>query len=217
MQISQNPLSLKQLLDACTSNDPGQLEQGWRELLSRYKIFIYKVIVHRATHQAHGNIHRIDEETVNDIFSEVIVALCEDDYKLLRRYKSVDCERSFRGYLATITARITGKHRSDNLTERIDDLEEQSRQVADESEHQVRLQFFEPVVNILRARTAKKEKNVEYKILMFNLYVLGDFSAKMLLWQPLFKGMGPRVLDNVINRTRGKFLQKDAVYLRENG
>jgi hypothetical protein len=217
MQTSQNPLSLKQILDACTCDDSGQLELGWRELLSRYKLFIYKVIVHRVAHQAHSVIHRLDKETVNDIISEVITKLCEDNYKLLRRFKSFDCERSFRGYLAIITTRTTEKYLSYNLADSIDDVEEKNRPVADEPEHQVRLQFLEPVVNILRTRAAKKEKNVEYKILMFNLYILGDFSAKMLLCQPLFKGMGHRVLDNVINRTRGKFLQKDAVHLRENG
>lgn len=216
MQISQDPFSLKQVLDACTCNDPVQLEQGWRKLLSRYKIFIYKVILHQIAHQANSKIHRLDEEAVNDMVSEVIAALCENNYKLLKRFKSVNCERSFRGYLAIITARITDRNLLDNFTDSIDDIEEKSEPPVEEAGHQAHLQLFESLVKILRSRSTLKERNIEYKILMFNLYILGDFSAKMLLWQPLFKGMGHRVLDNVINRTKEKFLQKDTVYLREN-
>lgn len=193
--------SLEQFLQACAGEEPHQLEQGWTAFFRQYKLYLYKVIHNTA---ARRSIH-LSQDAVNEILFAVIAALCERGYRLLKQFRAVDNELSFRAFLATIAARTTERHLSESKTTSLDELA-QEPEMADSSP-QASIQLFEQVVRFFRDTASPKEKNIEFKILMFNVYVLGDFSAEMLSCHPLFKNMGARVLDNVINRMRAKLVK----------
>ncbi len=203
MQSSQTPLSVRELIALCTSRSHDELHRGWSELLSRYKPYLYSVVFRRMGRRR----IMLHQSAVDDIICEVIRTLCDNDFRLIRRFKAVDCERSFRGYLATITARITDRQPLFTDIAPLEDVAEKLylEDNAPVNEHE---QFFEQIVELLRRTASKKEKHSECKILMLNLYLLEDFSTKMLASCPLFRPLGRRMVDNTINRTKTKLIDK---------
>ncbi len=229
MQSSQTPLSVRELIALCTSRSHDELHRGWSELLSRYKPYLYSVVFRRMGRRRIISLGLIlltavllllylipartlliglaHQSAVDDIICEVIRTLCDNDFRLIRRFKAVDCERSFRGYLATITARITDRQPLFTDIAPLEDVAEKLylEDNAPVNEHE---QFFEQIVELLRRTASKKEKHSECKILMLNLYLLEDFSTKMLASCPLFRMLGRRMVDNTINRTKTKLIDK---------
>lgn len=193
--------SLEQFLQACTGEEPHQLERVWAAFFRQYKRYLYKVILNIA---ARRSAH-LSQDALNEILFAVIAKLCEHRYRLLKQFRAVDNEQSFRAFLATIAARTTERLLSAKNAMPLDDLAEEPEMCA--VSPQPSMQLFEQVVRFFRDTASRKEKNIEFKILMFNLYVFGDFSAEMLSFHPLFKNMRRGVLDNVINRMRSKLLK----------
>ncbi len=83
------------LVERCLGKEPG----AWNDFVDRYVGLIYHVI----HHVAHSRSRLLSEADTEDIAAEVLLALVDDDYDVLRRFKGLS---SLPTYLTVITRRI---------------------------------------------------------------------------------------------------------------
>ncbi len=88
----------RQLLDRCLGHQP----RAWNDFVDRYMGLIYHVI----HHVAHARSMTISEADIEDIAAEIFLAIVDDDYRLLRAFKS---ESSLPTYLTVVARRICVK------------------------------------------------------------------------------------------------------------
>lgn len=86
------------LIDRCLGKEPG----AWNDFVDRYVGLIYHVI----HHVAHSRSRLLSEADIEDIAAEVLLAVVDDDYEVLRRYKGLS---SLPTYLTVIARRICVK------------------------------------------------------------------------------------------------------------
>ncbi|OJW10568.1 MAG: RNA polymerase subunit sigma-24 [Planctomycetales bacterium 71-10] len=86
------------LIDRCLGKEPG----AWNDFVDRYVGLIYHVI----HHVAHSRSRLLSEADTEDIAAEVLLAVVDDDYEVLRRYKGLS---SLPTYLTVIARRICVK------------------------------------------------------------------------------------------------------------
>ncbi|MDX2038644.1 MAG: sigma-70 family RNA polymerase sigma factor [Isosphaeraceae bacterium] len=85
----------KSLIDRCLAHEPG----AWNDFVDRYMGLIYHVI----HHVAHARSLMLNSADVEDLAAEVFLAVVDDDYKVLRRFKG---ESSLPTYLTVIARRV---------------------------------------------------------------------------------------------------------------
>ena len=85
----------RKLIDRCLGKEPG----AWNDFVDRYLGLIYHVI----HHVAHSRSRLLTEPDTEDIAAEVLLAIVDDDYDVLRRYKGLS---SLPTYLTVIARRI---------------------------------------------------------------------------------------------------------------
>jgi len=85
----------RKLIDRCLGKEPG----AWNDFVDRYLGLIYHVI----HHVAHSRSRLLTEADTEDIAAEVLLAVVDDDYEVLRRYKGLS---SLPTYLTVIARRI---------------------------------------------------------------------------------------------------------------
>ena len=85
----------RKLIDRCLGKEPG----AWNEFVDRYSGLIY----HVSHHVAHSRSRLLTEADTEDIAAEVLLAVVDDDYDVLRRYKGLS---SLPTYLTVIARRI---------------------------------------------------------------------------------------------------------------
>lgn len=85
----------RKLIDRCLGKEPG----AWNDFVDRYSGLIYHVI----HHVAHSRSRLLTEPDTEDIAAEVLLAIVDDDYDVLRRYKGLS---SLPTYLTVIARRI---------------------------------------------------------------------------------------------------------------
>jgi RNA polymerase sigma-70 factor (ECF subfamily) len=85
----------RQLLDRCLRKEPG----AWNDFVDRYMGLIYHVI----NHVAHARSLVLSSADVEDIAAEIFLAIVDDDYAVLRRFKGAS---SLPTYLTVIARRI---------------------------------------------------------------------------------------------------------------
>jgi len=88
----------RKLIDRCLEKEPG----AWNDFVDRYLGLIYHVI----HHVAHSRSRLLSSADMEDIASEVLLAIVEEDYEILRRYKG---QSSLPTYLTVIARRICVK------------------------------------------------------------------------------------------------------------
>jgi RNA polymerase sigma-70 factor, ECF subfamily len=88
----------RKLIDRCLGKEPG----AWNDFVDRYLGLIYHVI-HHVTHARSKTASQADME---DIASEILLKIVDDDYDILRRYKGIS---SLPTYLTVIARRICVK------------------------------------------------------------------------------------------------------------
>lgn len=88
----------RKLIDRCLGKEPG----AWNDFVDRYLGLIYHVI----HHVAHSRSRLLSEPDTEDIAAEVLLAVVDDDYDVLRRYKGLS---SLPTYLTVIARRICVK------------------------------------------------------------------------------------------------------------
>ena len=88
----------RKLIDRCLGKEPG----AWNDFVDRYLGLIYHVI----HHVAHSRSRLLSAPDTEDVAAEVLLAIVDDDYEVLRRYKGLS---SLPTYLTVIARRICVK------------------------------------------------------------------------------------------------------------
>ena len=88
----------RKLIDRCLGKEPG----AWNDFVDRYLGLIYHVI----HHVAHARSRAVSQADMEDIASEILLRIVDDDYDILRRYKGTS---SLPTYLTVIARRICVK------------------------------------------------------------------------------------------------------------
>ena len=206
MKSAPLPNTLAEILDACSDPASPHFEYAWREFLKRYKMLIYNNVIKRCKDWNVPRLRLQFNEVVDDVFGEVLIILCKNNYHALRSFKARDNERAFVYYLITTTHRAVGryvqKHYLDSL------VECEFEDVSSFSEHikylnlDTRWQLYETIVQQLRDAAKRSRANLERDIHIFHLYIFSDFDHHMITSLPCLKTIGHRVIDNVVNRVR---------------
>lgn len=206
--------NLQELLELCTDESSADHKAAWTEFIYRYKKYIYKVVRNRYLAWGRKSTDITFADIVDDIVNDVFLVLYQDGGHALQLFKARTSEKAFRGYLATIANRLTKRKLKKYLIPRaVYNVVETPEQPVVHKEAQ--WQFFDYIVGIIRKRAGKNQKHAERDLLIFNLYVLEEFTREMIEAQPLFRNMGHRVVDNVVGRTKQKLDQDDENILRE--
>jgi RNA polymerase sigma-70 factor (ECF subfamily) len=85
----------RQLLDRCRGKEPG----AWNDFVDRYMGLIYHVI----HHASHARSVVLSSADIEDLAAEVFLAIVDDDYAVLRRFKGAS---SLPTYLTVIARRV---------------------------------------------------------------------------------------------------------------
>jgi RNA polymerase sigma-70 factor (ECF subfamily) len=85
----------RQLLDRCLHHEPG----AWNDFIDRYMGLIYHVI----HHVSHARSIVLSDEEIEDIAAEIFLAIVDDDYAVLRRFKGAS---SLPTYLTVVARRV---------------------------------------------------------------------------------------------------------------
>lgn len=88
----------RELLDRCLKHDPG----AWNDFVDRYMGLIYHVI----HHIAHARSLDLSTADVEDLAAEVLLGIVDDDYAVLRKFRSAS---SLPTYLTVVARRIAIK------------------------------------------------------------------------------------------------------------
>jgi RNA polymerase sigma-70 factor (ECF subfamily) len=88
----------RQLLDRCLKKEQG----AWNDFVDRYMGLIYHVI----HHASHARSVVVSQPDIEDIAAEVFLAIVDDDYAVLRRYKAT---AALPTYLTVIARRVCVK------------------------------------------------------------------------------------------------------------
>jgi len=88
----------RKLIDRCLGKEPG----AWNDFVDRYLGLIYHVI----HHVAHSRSRLLSASDTEDVAAEILLAIVDDDYEVLRRYKGLS---SLPTYLTVIARRICVK------------------------------------------------------------------------------------------------------------
>ena len=88
----------RKLIDRCLGKEQG----AWNDFVDRYLGLIYHVI----HHVAHARSRTVSQADMEDIASEILLRIVDDDYDILRRYKGTS---SLPTYLTVIARRICVK------------------------------------------------------------------------------------------------------------
>ena len=86
----------KTLLDRCLSHQP----KAWNDFVDRYMGLIYHVI----HHVAHARSVPLSDADVEDVAADVFLEIVDDDYKVLRAFKS---HSSLPTYLTVVARRVS--------------------------------------------------------------------------------------------------------------
>ena len=195
--------NFQQFLDDCSNPGSANYEQAWRQFIERYKLFIYN---HAAKSCRKWNVPRLNtqySETVNDIFSEVILVLCGNECKALKDFRARDNEKMFLSWLATICSRTTGRFIQRHFAMVLSETEIDSFiEYLIDLDFDTRWELYETIVEVLRNTSSSKKRHLERDINIFLLYVWADFSGPMIKKHPCLQEIGPRVVDVVVNRFR---------------
>ena len=88
----------RDLIDRCLRHEPG----AWTDFVDRYMGLIYHVI----NHVAHARSLVLSGADIEDVAAEVFLAIVDDDYDILRRFKGAS---SLPTYLTVIARRVCVK------------------------------------------------------------------------------------------------------------
>jgi len=88
----------RQLIDRCMRKEPG----AWNDFVDRYMGLIYHVI----HHVSHARSLVLSDADIEDIAAEIFLALVDDNYSVLRRFKGAS---SLPTYLTVVARRICVK------------------------------------------------------------------------------------------------------------
>lgn len=207
-------LTLRQLLDCCSSPSSPQWEIAWHILISRFEGFIYNKAYSRCLNWHIPRLCRQFSEVVNDVNGEVLYKLCKNQCKALQDFRKRDSERAFLSWLGKICDNacdnIIAKEFKNSLMENnIQDIYEAIGGTHMDTSWELR----EDIERILHLSETSKMKNRKRDITIFTLFVWGGFSAKMIQKHLALEKLGHRVVNNIVHRMKGE-LRANSAWLR---
>lgn len=198
---------MRELIVCCCDRSSDEWELAWREFDCKYKNYIYKVIIN-GLKRYQREIPAIKErllDFVNDAFGQVLTTLVDNDCRVLRQFRELDSEPTFLRWLAKISNsavshQVQAYNRKILVGEKV--LPKSKDNPSEEIDFDFRWRLYEHNVVLLRENKRSRKPNLERDIFIFHLYTLWDFSSEMLKHTPCLRGIGPRVVDVVVNRAR---------------
>ena len=192
-------MTLSELLYHCSRPESSSYEYAWREFLTRYKVIIYNFITRRCLSWNTTRLRKQLPDVVNDIASDVFIIL----NKSINTFKEIEAEEKFIAWLAVICNRAVSHYLKKQFISIINDNSaDEYQQFIGSLQMDSRWELYDTVVWKIRDSKAKPGKNLERDINIFLLYLWGDFSIEMITSDPCYRDIGPRVIDNVVNRLR---------------
>lgn len=198
-----NSISLDKLLEYCANPKSSHWNHAWQIFNNRYKLLIYKVVTQRCKAWNVKRLNKQMSDAVNDITSNVFVRLINNNYHLLKKYRSGDNEKLFCAYLVTISDRTAinyilhyfkhSMHLLDN-----DLIQDYIRHI----EPDYCCELFEEIVHEFRKSSGFKKKNLERDINLFMMFTCDELSVNMLCDFKFYRGINKQVFNNVITRMR---------------
>ncbi|MFQ5651679.1 MAG: hypothetical protein ACE5IY_17215 [bacterium] len=202
MSQSHNQHPLATILHHCSDPDSPEWQNSWRELIKRYKTYMYSAIMKRCLKFNQPRLNRELNAVADDVFEEVLINICRHRCKALSEFRRHDNETVFMAWLAKIcnmtTYTYVDKHYLVPLNHQA--VEEMRKRLAD-VHPEIRSQLYDDCVKIMRG-CGGRAPNTERDINIFNLYIWSDFSRAMLQDMPCFKELGHRTVDVVVHRMR---------------
>lgn len=133
----------RNILKRCLAEEPG----AWRDFVDRF----LGLFIHVISHSAQARSVRISQSDLDDLCSEIFLALLTNDYEILRRFRG---KSSLATYLAVIARRIAVRELDRRRkAEALGHVNVQQNSLANahaESHELVRLENREEVRNLLR-------------------------------------------------------------------
>ena len=207
-QSTRFRFSFAELITHCGNVRSGYWQVAWNEFERKYERFIYKKIAERCAALRPPRLQLQFSETVEDILSDVKVALLKEECRSLREFRHKESEPVFLAWLKQIAFRTTRSYLRRNYKAFFSTVDAESLEFTLPSAPQTtglaRKEAFTQIVEALRRQAASNARNTERDIFIFLLYTLSEYNARMFADHPLFKGLGHRVVDNVVNRTRDR-------------
>jgi hypothetical protein len=200
--------TVQKLLDLCGDPSNPYWETAWREFIRRYKRYIYSVVLKRCSAFQFPGLQSKLSEIVNDIVAVVYCHLCENKCRAIQQFRERNNEKVLLAWLATICNYSATRYlRKEFILPTIESDIGDMHDILIACNAEVRWQIYEELVYLLRQNKKNKKRNLERDINIFNLYTFADFSGEQIKMLPCFQGLGERVVDLVVNRTR-EFLRK---------
>lgn len=202
---SNKELSLEKLLNFCSNPKSLHYESAWTEFVTRYQKYIYTVISKKC-HSIDTQIFKIDfQETLNEIFDEVIIKLCTNNHTALKNFHHKDNERIFLAWLAKISNNAAYQFIKNDSLDREMNLDFYTK-LESPIGNEVLLRLYEDLVSILRSY--KNTNNTERDINIYILFVWYDYTLETLRSVPCLRNIGYRVPELTLSRMR-KYLRKN--------
>jgi hypothetical protein len=204
--------SLRNLLESCCDSRDARRESGWAEFLRRYKRYIYQVAAGTCASWSASRLRKQLSETIDDIVSDVLLLLCQNQGRVLSEFRSRDDERLFLAWLATICRRKSSRHILRFFSSKMVEMEAgELPGLFSPLDCDRRAELYEHFVEHFRSSAARNKIHLERDIFIFHMRVWADFSADMIQRMPCLDGIGHRVVDNTVNRMRKVLRLAEAV------
>jgi hypothetical protein len=210
---SQSPPTLEQLLNDCSDPISPCWQCGWNEFIRRYKLFIYKKVIHRCKA---WNVPRLGlqfSETVNDVVAEIYTELCKNQCEAFRKLSVRNNEQMFFAWLATICNRAASRHVQKYFNRTLSDIDQDDEKkdypgYFANLESDLRWELYETLIGKLRASGQRKRRNMERDINIFLQHTWADFSPEMISYHPCLSNVKPQLVFVVVARVRS-YLRRD--------
>lgn len=203
MSPHKSPLSLRELLDICSSPESPDWEAGWSEFIKRYKVFIKGKVAKRCSEFNVPRLRMQFPETVKDVVSKVFLKLCTNQCRALQNFRERDNELAFRCWLSLICSRTASRYIEEYFVDNlVDEKIEKLREYVAGLDYDHRWELYEAVVERLRTSFKQRKRHLERDIHILLLYVWADFPAIEIAIHPCLHELGPRVVDNIVSRLR---------------
>lgn len=199
--MQKENLSLKQIIENCANPKNVLWQEAWTEFLVRYKQLLYYFIKRSCESWNSQRLNIQLKESVNDIFSEVIVII----FKNIHSFENRDSDQKFISWLQVICNRSTTAFIQRKLKNILNEDEFSEFSGFRKSHSVTKLwELYETIISMLR-NNLRGNKNMERDINIFMLRVWGGFSTKQIMEHPYYQNLNESSINVIIARVRKNF------------
>jgi hypothetical protein len=193
-------LLLKELIEICSNPEHPKWQNGWHELLNRYKNLIYYFIHKNCNGWQIARLNLQKSDVIRDVFSDVLYLL----HFNLAAFKNRESENKFISWLQIISNRSTSRYMQRIFKNLVNDQDiNEFIEYKDLYSGTKSWELYENIVSMLRSQL-KSNKLVERDIHIFMLTVWSGFTPKQVLNHPCFSDLKLNTIEVTISRIRKK-------------